>query len=128
MPEALSSKPEPYRPTWIPSAKNERYSIGWTPRHIWNREGMRVDEMMAPSVRGAAPAQVVTSFVGLPSSVHRVLVQHYRIDDSHSNAYTVWKGRARHRILRPSSIRGWNARGNCSFSIRLTGLRPVAAR
>jgi xylan 1,4-beta-xylosidase len=30
MPQALSSKPEPYRPTWIPGAKNEQYSIGWT--------------------------------------------------------------------------------------------------
>jgi xylan 1,4-beta-xylosidase len=30
MPRALSSKPEPYRPTWIPGAKNEQYSIGWT--------------------------------------------------------------------------------------------------
>ncbi len=29
---------------------------------------------------------------GIPAGVSRVLLQHYRIDDSHSNAYTVWKG------------------------------------
>ncbi|MGI9069784.1 MAG: GH39 family glycosyl hydrolase [Bryobacteraceae bacterium] len=30
MPQALSLKPQPYQPTWIPGAKNEQYSIGWT--------------------------------------------------------------------------------------------------
>jgi len=30
MPEALSTKPDPYRPTWIPGAANRDYSIGWT--------------------------------------------------------------------------------------------------
>ena len=30
MPEALSSKPEPYHPTWVPGAKNDQYNIGWT--------------------------------------------------------------------------------------------------
>ena len=30
MPEALSSKPEPYRPTWIPGAANKDYAIGWS--------------------------------------------------------------------------------------------------
>ena len=30
MPEALSTRPEPYRPTWIPGAANRDYSIGWT--------------------------------------------------------------------------------------------------
>jgi xylan 1,4-beta-xylosidase len=28
---------------------------------------------------------------GIPAGVKRVLVQHYRIDHTHSNAYTVWK-------------------------------------
>jgi xylan 1,4-beta-xylosidase len=36
----------------------------------------------------AAPAPVRLSLDGLPA---RVLVQHYRIDDEHSNAYTMWK-------------------------------------
>jgi xylan 1,4-beta-xylosidase len=30
MPQALSSRPDPYQPTWIPGAKNEQYNIGWT--------------------------------------------------------------------------------------------------
>lgn len=28
---------------------------------------------------------------GIPTGVHRVLLQHFRIDDTHSNAYTVWQ-------------------------------------
>jgi xylan 1,4-beta-xylosidase len=28
---------------------------------------------------------------GLPTNIKRVLVRHYRIDQEHSNAYTVWK-------------------------------------
>lgn len=30
MPQALSSKPDPYHPTWIPGAANREYSIGWS--------------------------------------------------------------------------------------------------
>ncbi len=30
MPQALSTHPEPYTPTWIPGAKNDQYNIGWT--------------------------------------------------------------------------------------------------
>jgi xylan 1,4-beta-xylosidase len=30
MPQALSSKPEPYQPTWTPGAENRDYSIGWS--------------------------------------------------------------------------------------------------
>jgi xylan 1,4-beta-xylosidase len=40
----------------------------------------------------AAPGAAVTvSIRGIPAAVHRVLLHHYRIDDQHSNAYTVWK-------------------------------------
>lgn len=35
------------------------------------------------------PTSVAVS--GVPATVKRVLVTHYRIDDTHSNAYTVWK-------------------------------------
>lgn len=43
-------------------------------------------------VDGAAAA-VPTSIAisGIPASVHRVLLQHYRIDETHSNSYSVWK-------------------------------------
>jgi xylan 1,4-beta-xylosidase len=30
MPQALSSRPEPYHPTWIPGAANRDYAIGWS--------------------------------------------------------------------------------------------------
>ena len=32
------------------------------------------------------------SIGGIPPGVHRVLLEHYRIDEKHSNAYTVWQG------------------------------------
>jgi xylan 1,4-beta-xylosidase len=37
----------------------------------------------------AAPAAVHVAFTGVPGS--RVRVEHFRIDDQHSNAYTAWK-------------------------------------
>jgi xylan 1,4-beta-xylosidase len=49
---------------------------------LWNYHD--VDEP-AP----ASPTTVTIS--GLPANAHRVLITHYRIDDTHSNAYTVWK-------------------------------------
>ncbi len=39
----------------------------------------------------AAPAPVAVTITGIPTGVDRVLLQHYRIDDTHSNAYTAWK-------------------------------------
>jgi xylan 1,4-beta-xylosidase len=40
----------------------------------------------------AGPAAAITvSMKSIPPTVHRVLLQHYRIDDHYSNAYTAWK-------------------------------------
>lgn len=39
----------------------------------------------------ANPAQVQVTISGIPIGVQRVLLHHYRIDEHHSNAYTVWK-------------------------------------
>ncbi len=39
----------------------------------------------------AEPTPTTITIHGLPAGVHRVLLQHFRIDDTHSNAYTVWK-------------------------------------
>src|SRR5205085_11248023 len=36
-----------------------------------------------------APVQL--SITGVPANVHRAMLHHYRIDQNHSNAYTVWK-------------------------------------
>ena len=39
----------------------------------------------------ADPATTELRIQGVPRSVNRVLLQHFRIDQTHSNAYTVWK-------------------------------------
>jgi xylan 1,4-beta-xylosidase len=40
----------------------------------------------------AAPdADVEVTVAGIPVGVKKVLLEYYRIDDTHSNAYTVWK-------------------------------------
>src|SRR3954464_4434738 len=69
------------------------------------RESADVDAMAARGERQAAVliwnyhdseepapgAPVILSITGIPSGIGRVLVQHFRIDDTHSNAYTMWK-------------------------------------
>jgi xylan 1,4-beta-xylosidase len=49
---------------------------------LWNYHD---DDLAAPE------AAVTVSIQSIPAYAHRVLLQHYRIDDQHSNAYTVWK-------------------------------------
>jgi xylan 1,4-beta-xylosidase len=49
---------------------------------LWNYHD---DDVAAPG------APVTVSIKSIPPSVHRLLLQQYRIDDHHSNAYTVWK-------------------------------------
>jgi len=39
----------------------------------------------------AAGTPTTVTIHGIPAGVHRVLLQHFRIDDTHSNAYTVWQ-------------------------------------
>jgi len=39
----------------------------------------------------ALPAPIIVKLTGIPAGVHRVLLEHYRIDGTHSNAYTVWQ-------------------------------------
>lgn len=50
---------------------------------VWNYEDNDVP------ARGSS---VEVRVNGIPADIGRVLLQHYRIDDSPSNAYTVWKG------------------------------------
>jgi xylan 1,4-beta-xylosidase len=40
----------------------------------------------------ATEAHVRLEIAGVPCTATRVLVRHYRIDESHSNAWTAWKG------------------------------------
>jgi len=39
----------------------------------------------------AVGAPVKVTIAGLPAGVNKVLLEHYRIDETHSNAYNVWK-------------------------------------
>ena len=69
------------------------------------RQNADVDAFATRGVREAAvlvwnyhdadwPAEAVPTTVrigGIPAGVHRVLLEHYRLDDTHSNSYTVWK-------------------------------------
>ena len=49
---------------------------------LWNYHD---DDVPGPS------SSIDLSVKGFPLTVQRILVQHYRIDNTHSNAYTVWK-------------------------------------
>ena len=49
---------------------------------VWNYHD---DDLAAP----AAPVQL--TLAGMPAGAARVLVEHYRIDADHSNAYTLWQ-------------------------------------
>jgi xylan 1,4-beta-xylosidase len=49
---------------------------------VWNYH-----DVDAPS----APSPTTVTIGGIPAGVHRVLLEHYRLDDTHSNSYTVWK-------------------------------------
>ena len=49
---------------------------------LWNYHD---DDLPAPD------AAVQVTIAGIPAGVKRVLLEHYRIDDTHSNSYTVWK-------------------------------------
>jgi xylan 1,4-beta-xylosidase len=61
----------------IATSKNHEIEI-----MVWNYHDEDVD---------FPPAPVDLSIVGLPDSVHLALVEHFRIDAHHSNAFTAWK-------------------------------------
>jgi xylan 1,4-beta-xylosidase len=39
----------------------------------------------------AEVASIQVTIAGIPAGINKVLLQHYRIDDTHSNSYTAWK-------------------------------------
>jgi xylan 1,4-beta-xylosidase len=58
------------------------------------REGSRADVLVwdyHDVAEGGGSADVEVRVKGLPAGVKRALVQRYRLDETHSNAYTVWK-------------------------------------
>ena len=50
---------------------------------LWNYHD---DDLPAPG------AVVQVTIAGIPPGVNKVLLEHYRIDETHSNSYSVWKG------------------------------------
>ena len=49
---------------------------------VWN---YHEDDVPAP------PSEVTVTISGVPSGVRRVLLEHFRIDGEHSNAFTAWQ-------------------------------------
>jgi xylan 1,4-beta-xylosidase len=61
MPQALSSKPEPYHPTWIPGAANRDYSIGWSyPPSDYSKWGELVYQWVRHSVEKYGKEEVAS--------------------------------------------------------------------
>ena len=59
MPQALSSKPEPYHPTWVPGAANRDYSIGWSyPPSDYKKWGELIYQWVRHSVEKYGREQV----------------------------------------------------------------------
>ncbi len=85
------------------------FSSGQVPLADLVKTGVRqapdVDALATKSVREAAvmmwnyhdddlpapPTDVQITISGIPAGVDKVLLEHYRIDETHSNAYTAWK-------------------------------------
>jgi len=62
---------------------------------LWNYHD---DEAPAP------PAPVTMAIKGLPKGVTRVFLSHYRIDDEHSNAFTLWQAMGSPQAPTPAQI------------------------
>jgi len=61
MPQALSSKSEPYHPTWIPGAANREYSIGWSyPPKDYSKWGELVYQWVRHSVEKYGKEEVAS--------------------------------------------------------------------
>ena len=61
MPKALSRRPEPYQPVWIPGARNEQYSIGWSyPPADYSKWGELIYQWVRHEVAKYGEAEVGT--------------------------------------------------------------------
>jgi xylan 1,4-beta-xylosidase len=61
MPQALSSKPEPYQPVWIPGDRNPNYSIGWTyPPNDYVKWAELIHQWVLHAVQKYGRAEVAT--------------------------------------------------------------------
>ena len=61
MPQALSIKPDPYHPTWVPGGNNDQYSIGWSyPPKYYAKWGEMVNQWVRHTVQKYGRAEVAT--------------------------------------------------------------------
>ena len=70
---------------------------------VWNYQD---DEASATDT----PVQL--SVAGLPAGARRILARHYRIDQNHSNSYTVWKAMGSPESPSPEQYRSLKAAGH----------------
>ncbi len=74
---------------------------------LWNYHD---DDLPADS------ADVQVAIAGIPAGVKRVLLEHYRIDDTHSNSYTVWKGDGISSVADAGAVRANESGGTAGAS------------
>jgi xylan 1,4-beta-xylosidase len=65
----------------------------------------------------AASTDVQVTIVGIPTGVKKVLLEHYRIDNTHSNSYTVWKGMGSPQTPTPEQYAQMKAAGQLELLI-----------
>ncbi len=80
---------------------------------LWNYHD---DDLPAPD------ADVQVTVAGIPAGVTRVLLEHYRIDETHSNAYTVWKAMGSPQSPTPEQYARLKAAGQLQFESSPTWL------
>ena len=67
-------------------------SAGRKRRHGARGHPLRAEVSCCTDDEASAPGESVQlNVAGLPVTAKRILVTHYRIDQNHSNSYTVWK-------------------------------------
>jgi xylan 1,4-beta-xylosidase len=59
----------------------------------------------------AAAASIDLSIAGLPKDVSRAVVEHFRIDEDHSNSYAEWKRMGSPQTADPAQLRGLQTAG-----------------
>jgi xylan 1,4-beta-xylosidase len=59
----------------------------------------------------STPLPVELAIAGLPKDVHRLVVEHFRIDEEHSNAYAIWKKMGSPQTLDPAQLKTLQAAG-----------------
>jgi xylan 1,4-beta-xylosidase len=86
---AVTSTGSVLLPTQVQTGVREEADIDALATH----EGRRAAVLLwnyHDSAKAASATPVAITVKGIPEGVRRVLVQNYRIDDTHSNAYTAW--------------------------------------